>query len=105
MTQIENAQIKELSNQIEAQNIRLEAQIIRQEQSNLIVHEIKDALLGNPIGKDGGLVKRLELVETSVEAFTVIKSKWLGIIWFIVAGACSLTAIYYAISIWKYLHK
>ena len=104
MTQIENAQIKELSNQIEAQNIRIESQIIRQEQSNLVVHEIKDALLGNPIGKDGGLVKRLELLETSVEAFRVIKSKWLGVIWFVVAGSGGLALVYYATSIWNNLH-
>jgi hypothetical protein len=112
MTNIENAQIKELSNQIEAQNIRLEAQNTRLEQNNIHVAEIKNmmgdiqtALLGNPISKDGGIIKRLEIVEADNKGFNVMKSKWLGIVWFVVGGAGALGLIYYATSIYKNLIK
>lgn len=112
MTNIENAQIKELSAKIEAQNIRLEAQSLRLEQHNVHVTEMKTtldniqvALLGSSITEDGGLVKRLKSVETDVKSFNILKSKWLGIVWFIVTGAGALGLIYYAVSIWKNLTK
>lgn len=116
MTNIENAQIKELSSQIERQNIRLEAQNTRLEQYNNHAADMKNtldniqmALLGNPISKDGGLVKRIESVESDVTGITKIlseyKSKWLGIVWLIVVCGGGLGLIYYATSIWKNLVK
>ena len=112
MTNIENAQIKALSNQIEAQNIRLETLTSRLEQHNVHVAEnktildnIQTALLGNPISKDGGIIKRLEIVEADNKNFNVMKSKWLGIVWFVVAGAGFLGLVYYATSIYNNLIK
>ena len=108
MTNIENAQIKELTSKIESQSIRLEAQILRQEQNNVHVQEmgttlkeIQHALLGSPITDDGGMVKRLKLLEETVEVFKVIKSKWLGIIWFILAISGTFALVYYATAIYK----
>ena len=112
MTNIENAQIKELSSKIEAQNVRLEAQNIRLEQTNLHVTEMKTvldsidtALRGSSITEDGGMVKRLQLLEIDVKAFNIIKSKWLGIVWLIVVAGGTLGILYYGTSIWKILFK
>lgn len=116
MTNIENANIKELSSQIEKQNIRLEAQNTRLEQNNVHVSEMKTmldniqmALLGNPISKDGGLVKRIESVESDVTGITKLlaeyKSKWLGIVWLIIVAGGALGLFYYATSIWKNFFK
>jgi hypothetical protein len=116
MTAIENSQIKELSAQIQTQNIRLEAQNARLEHYNNhaeemrgILDNIQMALLGNPISKDGGLVKRIEDVETGLTGITKVlseyKSKWMGIVWLIVVAGGALGLIYYATSIWKNLLK
>jgi hypothetical protein len=116
MTNIENAQIKELSQKIENQTIRLEAQNTRLEHYNNHAEEMKGtldniqmALLGNPISKDGGLVKRIEDVETGLTGITKIlaeyKSKWMGIVWVIVVAGGALGLVYYATSIWKNFFK
>lgn len=116
MTNIENAQIKELSSQIEKQNIRLEAQNARLEQYNnhaddmkATLDNIQMALLGNPISKDGGLVKRIESVESDVSGMTKLlaeyKSKWLGVVWLIIVAGGALGLVYYATSIWKNFFK
>jgi len=116
MTNIENQQIKELSLQIEKQNSRLEAQNTRLEHHNLHVTEMKatldtiqSALLGNPISNDGGLVKRIVEVETSVSKLTTViagyKSKWLGIVWLVTVSVGVLGFLYYLTSIWKNFFK
>ena len=109
MTNIENEQIKQLSSLIE---IRLEAQNNRLEHYNTYAAEMKAtldkieiALVGNPISKDGGIIKRLEIVEADNKNFNVMKSKWLGIVWFVVAGAGVLGLVYYATSIYNNLIK
>lgn len=42
------------------------------------IHEIKTALMGNPITKDGGIVNRLQHIEKTCEDLTKFKdkSKW-----------------------------
>lgn len=116
MTQIENKQIEHLSQQIELQNIRLEALNTRSEKNNVHYDEMKaslsiieSALLGNTISKDGGLVKRIETVENSVDILTKLlagyKSKWLGVVWIASVVLGSIGFLYYISSIWKNIFK
>ncbi|WP_158993478.1 hypothetical protein [Mucilaginibacter sp. L196] len=68
MTQIENEQIKQLTNQVENLNSSVE--------------QIKTALLGNEYNKDGGLVDRQKVIEIKLAEHEgwIQKFKWIGTI-------------------------
>lgn len=113
MTNIENAQIRDLSNHIEKQNIRLEAQNTRIEQTNAHVADMKttldtiqNALLGNTIAGDGGLVKRIKDTEDAVDIlkklFAGYRSTWAGVVW-VVTVLSALIGL--TITIWKNVFK
>lgn len=52
------------------------------------IHEIKSAIIGNEITKDGGIIKRLGMVETKTENHDkfISRLKWSGGILVTIAG-------------------
>lgn len=102
MTNIENQQIKELSNLVSTQIARIEAQNTRLEAQSKKLDDIQDALMGNPITKDGGLIRRLKDVEeglnTLKKLFANYKSAGIGVIWVITALVGLIGLV---VTVWK----
>jgi hypothetical protein len=54
------------------------------------IHEIKSAIMGNEITQDGGIIKRLGMVETKTENHDkfISRLKWSGGVLVTIAGIC-----------------
>jgi hypothetical protein len=95
MTNIENENIRQLSAKIESQKETID--------------RIEEALLGNKFNKDGGLIQRIDMIETKQDDVDKLLSKyqykWAGIVWVVMFLSGLLAIGYYIAQIIKDIVK